>query len=377
MPRKIKLAPDLEKSLLLAIAQGVAVPDVVAPEELSKKGKTLHAAILYLLRHKAKPPLKPASIALTVSNLLGVEKKTVADYLRTFEEYETGPEINTILRAARDKALLVTLVNEAGGQLASGDLNVSSLGNILTKGTHGTETIKSLSERVGDRFPKPPVGYQVDSLAAISKATNGVCGIWIIGGEPGLGKSTLAWQLSLEVGSNIPVVYYDLDGTGYEYLVDRTRHIVGGDRKRFNRMVENLFLRETINTLEEDLSVIKPPALLVIDTPQTLPVSAKYQKQGLDGWIRRFKELRNQGYTLILISEKQRAQYGEVSLGGYKGTGDIEYAGTLCIQLLQNEDDDDLIEFHIMKNRHTATRGHIVNLERDSKKVFWFKEVKV
>lgn len=370
---KITLSPDLEKALLRAIAEGVCPVDVVVPEELGKKAKVIYGSIKHLLDKKAVPPLKPASILLTAANLYGAPKDLVKDYLRSFKEFETGREIRTILRTSREKAILVSLINEAGGQLASGGLRLSDLQRLLDKDSY-VEQSTPFSSDVTNTFPKPPSGINIRSLPIISAATRGVFGVWIIGGEPGAGKSTLSWQLALDIGSRLPVIYYDIDGTGRAWFRERTRSIVGGNIRLFRKLTSRLYYRENIRTLDEDLTAVKPPAMIVVDSTQTLPTSVKYQKQSLDEWIKKFKDLSQRGYVVLLISEKPRSQYGEAHISGFKGSGDLEYGGSVCIQLLEEEDDEDSIQCHIVKNRHGKGKGHIINLERDLKKIFWFKE---
>jgi hypothetical protein len=373
--KKIKLAEELEQNILQAIRLGLVAPDIVEKEELSKKAQAVYLAINHLLKKKVPTPIKTSSIQLAATTLLGVPPGAVTRYLGGIESTDPGVEVQAILRSAREKALLVGLINTAGAQLASGDVHLSDLTQSLERGAGAGDPIVSLGDRVKDRFPKPPVGFPLGSLPKISDITNGLFGIWIIGGEPGLGKSTLSFQIALDVAENYDAVYYDLDGTGESYFLERARHIFRDNIKAFKKATSRLFFRPTISTLESDLNVIKPPALLVVDSVQTLPTSVKFSKQSLDDWIRRFKNLTKKGYAIMFISEKARSEYGEANLSGYKGSGDLEYGGTMCAQLLADPDDEDIVQYHIMKNRHGKDKGHITDLERDEKRIFWFKEV--
>jgi len=373
--KPIKLALDLEKALLKGIVEGVSSPDSVDPQELSKKGQVIHGAANYLIKKGATPPLKSTAIALAAHHLYGVTKDEVADYLLALTEYSTGTEINTLLRAARDKASLVALVNQAGEQLASGDLRISDLTSILSDTNHSGPA-KPLSEAVGRRWPRTPSGLSIPSLPEISDLTRGLFGVWAIAGEPGLGKSTLTWQIALDVSHQVPVFYYDLDGTGEEFFIDRTRSIVDGDVRRFKRLTKNLFFRTNVITFEEDVARFPPPALFVIDSLQTLPASVRFAKESLDNWIRRFKETARRGYPILTVSEKQRSEYGEANLSGFKGSGDIEYGVTVGMQILGYEDDESLVKCILVKSRHSKRKGHIVDLERDEDKTFWWRERK-
>ena len=378
---KIKLAPDLEKALLRSIAEGVCQTDIVSAEELSKSAKQVYESICYLLTKKAVPPLRPDSILLTAQALFGVEKGEFKAYLRSFKDLDVGNEVGAIVRSAREKVLLVRLINEAGQQLTTGHLDSRELARLVEINVTGDDSLKAMALSVQDKFPTPPSGLPVHSLPKLSEATNGLIGVWIVGGEPGLGKSTLAFQLALDAAAHSPAIYYDLDGTGHEWLLDRVRNIAGDSVKTFRKLTERFYLRESIATLDDDIAGIRKEhgtgkVIVVVDSLQTLPTSIKYKKEGLDSWINRFKQLSKKDVVIIAVSEQNRAHYGEATMGGYKGSGDIEYAGSLCMQLLQEEDSDadDPVQVHVVKSRHGKTKGHIINLERDPKKVFWFVE---
>jgi len=374
--KPIKLGADLEKALLKGIVEGISSPESVDPQELSKKGKVIHGAAVYLLRKGATAPFKHTAITLAANHLYASNRDEVGAYLRSLEEHSTGSEINTLLRAARDKAALVALVNQAGEQLASGDLRVSDLTSILAT-QHSSGPVKSLAEVVGRRWPRAPRGIDIPSLPIISENSRGLFGVWAIAGEPGLGKSTLTWQIALDVSRSVPVFYYDLDGTGEEFFIERTRAIVGSDFTRFRRFTKNLFFRHNIASFEEDIARFPAPALFVIDSIQTLPASVRFAKESLDNWIRRFKETARKGYPVLTVSEKQRSEYGEANISGFKGSGDIEYGVTVGIQLLGYDDDETLVKCILVKSRHSKRKGHIIDLERDEDKTFWWKERKV
>ena len=318
---KIKLAPDLEKALLRSIAEGVCQTDIVSAEELSKSARQVYESICYLLKKKAVAPLRPDSILLTAQALFGVDKETFKTYLRSFKDLEVGNEISAIAQSAREKTLLVRLINEAGQQLANGHLDSRELARLVEANVIGQNDLKAMALSVQDKFPRPPSGLPVQSLPKLSEATNGLIGVWIVGGEPGLGKSTLAFQLALDAAVHTPALYYDLDGTGHEWLLDRVRSIAGDSVKTFRKLTERFYLRESITTLDEDLAGIRKThstgkVIVVVDSLQTLPTSIKYKKEGLDSWINRFKQLSKKEVVIIAVSEQNRAHYGEATMGG-------------------------------------------------------------
>lgn len=202
--------------------------------------------------------------------------------------------------------------------------------------------------------------------------------MWIVGGEPGVGKSTLAWQIALELAKNIPVLYYDLDGTGLGDLVERTRMIFGGSKKKAMKALKRFYYREDIAQLDNDLNLIKPPAMIVTDSMQTLPTNLMHRRSSLDKWLVDFKGIVKRGYSMFIVSEVGRGSYGKVYMESFKETGELEYAGSLCARMTGDiEDEEEPIEFHILKNRHGPKHGHITNLERDPKKDWLFLEKRI
>lgn len=382
---KIKLAPELEKALLRAIATGVCKPDIVTAEELSKDARITYESIVYLLKNRTTLPLKPSAVLLTAHTIHGVDKAAFKRYLNSFKEFELGEEVAKILRSARDKTILVQLINQAGTQLAKGQLDVREISRLLEKNYNGAITrVEPLSLAIKNKFTDPPKGHPIQSLPVISKAGNGLIGVWVVGGEPGLGKSTLCFQIGLDIAQSIPVLYYDLDGTGQVWILERARRISYGKVEVFKKLTKRFYLRESVASLDDDILFAKQhhstdEILVVIDSLQALPSAIKFKKESLDSWLLRFKEMTKKNITFLCVSEKPRSQYGEATVGGFKGTGDIEYAGSLCAQVLpfdEDQDPDDPIRFHVVKNRHGKVHGHITDLERDKKKEFWFKETK-
>lgn len=373
--KQITLAEDLEKAILRGVVEGVCPATAVRPEEISKEGKIVLKATQHLLNQGAKPPLKPAAVLLVAASQ-GADKEQIRGYIRSFRNLDIGSDVVAVARVARSKEVLVMLINEAGEQLSSGNVDFSKLSSFIESRTASSaEEIVSLGKEI-DEWGARPRGYEVKSLPKFSKILNGITGVWVVGGEPGLGKSCLAWQLALDLGDRMPILYYDIDGTGKEYFIDRTRQIVNDNLKVFKRLTGRVHLRETIRTLDADLAVVKPPALLVIDSGQTLPTSALHRRTSLDKWIVDFKGIAKRGYVVLIVSEVPRSFYGRIGMGSYKETGELEYAGSTCLQLSGDPgDSDEPIGVHVLKGRHVKAKGHVLDLERDEKKIWWFREL--
>jgi hypothetical protein len=383
MPVKVKLSPELEHAVLRAVAEGLVPFDSVDPAELSTEGKAVLQGISFLQKDKTPegtpyPRVKLDSVLAAACDIAGGDRSDIKPYIKKLYAVTADRDIEKVLREVRDRQSVIEVMNLASEQLALGTLDLGALGLALQERKEEALGLEPIAAAVRRGIPDPPVGWALPSLPLITKASGGVMGVWVVGGEPGMGKSTLAYQISLEVARlSIPVLYHDLDGTGLEWLIERTRHIVGDDKDAFQKATENIFYRESIRHLSSDLRQLAPPALVVVDSIQTLPTKELYRRTSLDHWIVKLKQLVHQGYTVLLVSEKSRAEYGHASLKAFKESGEIEYAASFAAQLISSEDGDPRdapVEFHIVKNRHRPDKGHIATLWRDDKKSFWFTE---
>lgn len=365
----MKLALDLEKSLLKAVIEGFAPCTVMSPEEVSKEGRAILKSVRYLQDNGATTPIPPVNVFLAATNSFGADKDSLRDYLKSFKNLKLGKDAAALARACRHKELLVSLMNVAAKQLSDGTFDVQELFHLMNQSEGINETLEPIAS-ILPHYSSPPVGNPIISFPTIDACTHGLQGIWVLGGDPGIGKSTLAWQLMID--SKLPAIYYDLDGTGLAWMIDRTKAIF--PNTDLTGILQNVHYQDTIRTLDANLMAVKPPALLIIDSVQTLPTNILHRRTSLDKWIVTFKEIAKRGYTFILISELNRSSYGEAQMGGYKETGELEYAGSVCAHLV-GEDPDYPLKFYIKKNRHGTKNGLIAQLERDQQRKFWFNEI--
>lgn len=367
-PRKfISLSPDLERAILNGIIQGYANSESVAPEELSKPGRIVLAVLRDFATQKIPTPYPPEHIVLAATNLFGGGKEAFTDYLRVISETQAGQAPSEILRKVRDKQVLLDIINEASEQLSSNTLDVSLLSGLCARESVGV-TGKPVSASLDGGWPDPPQGLELGSLPRLQEVTGGIHGMWAVAGTPGSGKSTLAWQLTLDIGRHTPVLYYDFEN-GFSYLMDRTREIFNGDKARAQKATSRIYYRDSIRTLDYDLSQVHPPALVCIDSVQKLPSNVEFRRSGLDRWVHRLELLKHRGYFVLLISEVGRAQYdADPFIGAFKETGEIEYSADVGLQLIEMSN---LVELHVVKNRHRPFRGLVAPLQRRAVKWLW------
>ncbi len=93
--------------------------------------------------------------------------------------------------------------------------------------------------------------------------------IVLVGGDPGIGKSTLMLQMALEMAGRLRVLYVSGEESERQIKMRATRIGSGGDGGGGSR--ENLFLvtETNLDTIFEHISQVKPD-LLIVDSIQTV-----------------------------------------------------------------------------------------------------------
>jgi len=363
---KTPLSLDLEYSLLHAIITGQAPPEIVEPTELSQRGQLVLAATQLL---ESPPPHEPRAVYLAATEVLGGDRDALKLHVERSMLAGAGTSAADIVAMVRDKQLLVELINTASDQLRAGRLDVGAITHLVSREVRGE--LAPVADLLRGGLPPAPRGIPMASLPAFSERTGGIYGLWAIAGEPAVGKSTLAWQLSLDVANGgISVLYFDFEN-GLPVLLDRTARIFGGDVARIRNATARLFVRDSIRFLDGDLNKLPPPALVVVDSVQKLPSSSAHRREGLDAWVHRLEGLKRRGYTVLLVSEVPRSVYeSEPGIGDFKETGEIEYSADLGVRALPAPDNG--IDLWIVKNRHHPYRGYAGALTRE--RDFLFRE---
>ncbi len=363
--KPVMFSTDLEQAALSAIIAGKLPLATVKPEELSKEGRTVHEAVRVLQASSGESKLPYRSVLVAAVDKLGADRTALRVFLTAVRKTRSGVEVNDILQSVRNRQAVVSLINECTEQLGTGNFNLTSLAGKLSVHTGGA--LIPVSELVKSGIPEPPRGLVFKRLPELSRVSGGLMKLWAIGGEPKIGKSTLALQLSLSTAQHMPVLYYDFEN-GQDTLIYHLYEALGKDIKKLQRVSTNLFIRASIRTLETDMAVLKPPALIVVDSLQKLPTRADERRTGLDGWIRKFELIKQKGYTVLILSELNREGYqnkkGSSRKFAYKDTGEVEYSVDFGVELRPSRKDDSIVEVHVVANRHYPEKGHIADLER-------------
>lgn len=363
--RVIPLSDGLEKLVLSAAMRGLVPHTDIHPEELSKVGAVVHKAIAHLRSYEDAPDDLPiASVQSTAAEILGADHREIDAYIKSASSLCAGQEAGDLLRTVRRKTLLVDVLNEAGNQLATGEIDLGKLEGTLEEDESTSRELLSASDLLVDGIPKEPHGLELKSLPLLTEASGGLMGMWAVASEAGVGKSTLAVQLAVDYGRVGPVLYYDMEN-GPEVMLYRIGKRFKGDVKQARLASRNLYFRESIRTLTDDLRALKGRrCLVVVDSLQKLPTNAEHRRVSLDLWVHRFERLKKKGHTVILISEKNREEYGQASQRGFKETGEIEYSADFGFHLIQEKHMPSMSNLIVVKNRHRPILGSICALER-------------
>jgi len=371
--RVIPLNVDLEKAVLYAIMNGEMDLKNVNKDELSKNGKIVYTALAGLVKDGSLngDGVHPKTVWLASTEVHDADSAELKSYIKEIENGEI-PEIQSIHSALSRKRVITKLVNEASDQVATGEYSLLALKSLLDDHVHQRNVLSPLSNEMGHDI-EPPRGLNIGLLKKIQDATGGLYGVWVIGGEPAAGKSTLALQLSIIVAwLGLSVLYYDFEqGTGV--IKWHVHKALNGNQKQIIAATKNIYIRHSVGSIESDLNMIGKPCLVVVDSVQKVASSVTFRRESLESWVHKFEAMKKHGHHVILVSEKNRGTYGSASLQGYKETGELEYAADTAFDLIKpDEEDGSRTDLFITKNRHYPKRGYITTLKRENS--WWFIE---
>jgi DNA repair protein RadA/Sms len=175
------------------------------------------------------------------------------------------------------------------------------------RGASAVSTPRRLSEITSDGEERLPL-----SIGEFSRVLGGgiVPGsIVLVGGDPGIGKSTLLLQVALEVGRQAPVLYVSGEESERQIKMRASRLLRSADTGQAAalEMPEDLFLvtETNLNVIFEHISSVQP-VLLVLDSVQTTYLPELESSAGSVSQVResasRLRELaKSSGISVFLI----------------------------------------------------------------------------
>lgn len=140
----------------------------------------------------------------------------------------------------------------------------------MPRGLAGVSTPRRLAEISADAEERLPL--MMSEFARVLGGGIVPGSIVLIGGDPGIGKSTLLLQVALEMASRIPVLYVSGEESERQIKMRALRLLRGGDgaKDSAHSMPDDLFLvTETNLSAILDHNAQVKPALLIVDSIQT------------------------------------------------------------------------------------------------------------
>lgn len=364
------LSEPLEHLVLCSVINGLADFKSVKREELSRQGQFVYDGLKKLLKNK-RPPFSKAIILSAAVDVAGGETETVRPFLTRVLDSRGDGSAEDILRAVHEKKTLLELVNMASLQMASGEFNSHAFVEKLQSAQQtGRRLVSVASAFQGATRHEMPEGIPLPDLPALYKATHGLFGVWALSGDSGVGKSTLTLQLALMAAKRRPVLFYDYEN-GQSVLHAHLDEVFGGNNRKIREATERLYFRDSVYSLDADLTELRTPCFIVVDSLQKIAVRGTDDKRaGLEKWIHRLEALKLLGHCILMVSEKNRSHYGRTGQAGYKESGDIEYTVDVGVELLADKDTNELIEVSINKNRNWPKKGYITTMTRSRSWMF-------
>lgn len=235
----------------------------------------------------------------------------------------------------------------------------------------------------------------------IDNALLGLSGLIVLGGVAGQGKTSLALQLAYDACEHgTPCIFYSLEMprraivtkilsrlTGEKYtdilLRGKTEQMLGTLKEcregRLTKVADSFYVRSleekqeiTLEHVEEEVNAVKAlhnaqRVLVVVDHLQIVPIKTQEYRDQVDKenkLIAGFKGLHERtGSCVMLISQKNKAGFGNSNLGSIKGSVDITYTADVVAFLEEENEDMELppdairdIKLVIRKNRYNAPK---------------------
>lgn len=201
----------------------------------------------------------------------------------------------------------------------------------------------------------------------IDKAIIAMPGCVVVLGEPGCGKSTFILNiLAHNARQGVPTILFDKENGlqrtrlrllcylgGLTTAAIESGNFRGAEETRYQNAVTELhslpiFYLDKIEPagLEELIREVgkkyKKQIFVVIDSIQRLCTDLSEGRRGnIDAWMSLFNDLKlkfDNYLTILIVSEKTKAQYGKASTTGGKESGEIEYLGEVNLDLYPTKD---------------------------------------
>lgn len=364
--QKVDMNNQLEYSVIHGCIVGYLSPLQLKPhiKGFSKEGKCVYQAIKWLLDQGEVPPFKMTSVQLTCIQVFGFDAEAITKYLEEMQACEVGQETPTVIAGALNKFKLLELQAALNDQVATRCYQPEKIQDILLETNHAkASSLVSLADKAKTWGKEEDYGATIialgDRFKQLQDASGGLSGMWVIGGLPGVGKSTLAWQFGLICASHRPVLYYDMENTERR-LYERTVRAFNRDPGEADQALRRVFVRQNTRAIFGEVQELGVEAVIIIDSLQKLPTDVHVKRETMEDWLQRLDKLKQQGHIIIIVSQLNRSE------GNYKGTNDIEHTADFGVKLESSAEDPGVSDVWIEKNRHGPKLGYLCTLKREN-----------
>lgn len=367
----MNLPIDLQHIALRCLVDGTLEPSLFQDSDFEKVERAIYHAIQKIKKGTKVKKITPKSLMVAATEFEGVDKSDVEPVFDEMKRQEPPEVIQFLVQEIKQQRALFKSLEAIEKQISQkGTFDPLAIMTPLNSVSED-RLLQPLSEVFEGGIPEAPVGIQFPHNKYLTKYTGGLIGVWVIAGSPGIGKSTLALQLAIQAAKIMPVIHYDFE-LGPRLLAYRLSEALKTNEKTLIKDTTNYYIRSNASSMDSEILSFTPPALVVIDSFQSLPSSVEHKKESLDKWMYKCEQLALRGYSVLLVSETNRENYTKASMSSFKETGSIEYKAHVGIQLLSTKGDDDTLKVHIVKNRHYPYKGHLLDLTRVNH--WWFRE---
>lgn len=368
----MRLSEPLEFLILCSVINGYADLKTVKREELSRLGQFVYDGVYRLWKRK-KPPYSQTTVLSAAVDIGGGDPDVLRPFISRVFDSRGDESAEEVLNAVHEKQTLLELVNMASTQMGGSGFNRQAFIEKLNSSDQRLNRLSPVSDSFqGKEKYEMPEGIPLRDLPKIQRATHGLFGVWALSGDSGVGKSTLTMQFAINAAVHRPVLFYDYEN-GQSVLKAHLYMIYDGNNRKIREATKQVYFRDSIYSLDSDLSQLRKPCFIVVDSLQKIAVRGSDDKRaGIEKWIHRLEALKLLGHCVLMVSEKNRSHYGRTGQAGYKESGEIEYTVDIGMELLAVKDAKGLVEVSLNKNRNWPDEGYITTLTR--KNSWWFVE---
>lgn len=415
MEQKIDNLPqviEMEKSVLgaMILKDGLVIPNVTAILQEDDFYRPEHRLFFRRVVEIYNKGIAPDILSL-VEELRqnGELQKIGIDYLMELvgATYTTAyAEIHA--RKIKEKSILRRLIEVSEQISREATLDLKPLNEILELAEKKLNEVKEKSEppksfAFSDFFAKT-FQNDVENMKKYANRSTGFenidkmqifsPGLYVLGGLPALGKTSLAWQMLEQLARNgEKCIYCSYEMSKLELFTksvarelfknDRTVQITSagirrGDTSKATQTIINIFSNSELDLSvlelqEQDIDsllfelkkfCVRKAPVIVLDYLQIVPLkdSDNSTKQAIDEIVRKLKNFqRDTNTTFIVISSFNRANYSQqVAFESFKESGNIEYSADV-VWGLQLYCTKNLREGVISKNREIIEKAKKAN----------------